>query len=62
MQIETIVKVAYAIQATCAVSMVGIGIYSVKKQSELNRTIAEGTQQIVVNNAQMERFLKPIRP
>lgn len=61
MQIETIIKAAYLLNAGCSVAVSCAAIYSVKAQRELNKTIAEGTQQIASGNALMSDFISKIQ-
>jgi hypothetical protein len=56
MDINTVVKVAYAINATCAVALVGVAAYSAKKQSELNASIDASTEQLKEGNRLMQNW------
>lgn len=63
MDINTLVKAAYAINATCAVALVGVAAYSAKKQSELNAAIDRSTEQLKEGNLLMQTTLhKMTRP
>lgn len=57
MDLTTIVKASYAINAGCAIAMVGITAYCAKQQTKLNRTIVEGNQRIAEGNLQMLNVL-----
>lgn len=58
MNITTIVRAATVITVGCNVALVGIAAYSVKQQSVLNRTIADGMQQIANDKAKIAQFTK----
>lgn len=61
MNINTIVKTAYAVQAGCALALAGIGIYAAKQQLKIETSIAESTQQIAESNKMMNDFMSRIK-
>jgi hypothetical protein len=50
-------KASILISTGCSVALTGIAAYSAKKQAELNQIIAQGTQQMAKDSAEMKSFI-----
>lgn len=61
MDLTTILKAATVISTGCSVAIVAVGAYSLKQQSALNKTIADGTQEIAAGNKMMAEFINSIK-